>query len=89
MDKVFKYFNDFVKGLTGLIMGVLGLGVAAQLLFGEVTTTVAADGTTSTTGGLMGLDVIGNIGDVLATVASPGGVLGLVTLLIVWGIISK
>ena len=86
MNKVFGYFNDFVKGLTGLIMGVLGLGVAAQLLFGEVTP-ATLDAPAS--GGLMGLDVIGNIGDVLATVASPGGVLGLVTLLIVWGIISK
>ena len=85
MNKVFGYFNDFVKGLTGLIMGVLALGVAAQLLFGEFSTNEAGE----TSGGLMGLDVIGNISDVLGTVASPGGVLGLVTLLIVWGIISK
>ena len=85
MNKVFGYFNDFVKGLTGLIMGVLALGVAAQLLFGGVSTNAEGE----TTGGLMGLDVIGNISEVLASVASPDGVLGLVTLLIVWGIISK
>ena len=81
MNKVFGYFNDFVKGLTGLIMGVLALGIAASLLFG-----VAADGS----GGLLGLDVIANIGDVLGQVATAdGGVLGLIVLLIVWGIISK
>jgi len=28
MDNVFKYFNGFFQGLTGLIMTVLGLGVA-------------------------------------------------------------
>ncbi|MBT5859446.1 MAG: hypothetical protein HOA52_00395 [Flavobacteriales bacterium] len=82
MDKVFKYFNDFVKGLTGLIMGVLALGIAASLLFGVAD----VDGN----GGLLGLDVIKNIGDVLGQVATPdGGVLGLIVLLIVWGIISK
>ena len=31
MDNVFKYFNGFFKGLTGLIMTVLGLGVASPL----------------------------------------------------------
>lgn len=82
MNKVFGYFNDFVKGLTGLIMGVLALGVAASLLFGVA----AEDGS----GGLLGLDVIKNIGDVLGQVATPdGGVLGLIVLLIVWGIVSK
>ena len=34
MDKVFKYFNDFFKGLTGLLMTLLGLAVAIQILFG-------------------------------------------------------
>ncbi|MGY8988966.1 MAG: hypothetical protein ACKVJA_01755 [Flavobacteriales bacterium] len=83
MDKVFKYFNDFVKGLTGLIMGVLALGIAASLLFGVV------DPATGD-GGLLGLDVIKNIGEVLGQVATAdGGVLGLIVLLIVWGIISK
>jgi len=82
MNKVFGYFNDFVKGLTGLIMGVLALGIAASLLFG-----VAGEGGS---GGLLGLDVIKNIGDVLGQVASAdAGVTGLIVLLIVWGIISK
>ena len=82
MNKVFGYFNDFVKGLTGLIMGVLALGIAASLLFGVVD----ADGN----GGVLGLEVIKNVGDVLGQVATAdGGVLGLIVLLIVWGIISK
>ena len=34
MDKVFKYFNDFFRGLTGLLMTLLGLAVAIQILFG-------------------------------------------------------
>ena len=35
MDKVFKYFNDFFKGLVGLIMGLLALSIVSDFLFGE------------------------------------------------------
>ena len=80
MDKVFKYFNDFTKGLTGLIMGLLTLGIVATFLFG--------------TAGYFGLDVVGNIAGVLDTltnqdVAGGNGVLGLIGLLIVWSLISS
>tara|TARA_B000000475_G_C15899439_1_gene407881 strand:- start:104 stop:331 length:228 start_codon:yes stop_codon:yes gene_type:complete len=75
MDKVFKYFNDFVKGLTGLIMGLLTLGIVATFLFG--------------TTGFFNLDVVQNITDVLTTLTSGGNVLGLIGLLIVWSLISK
>jgi len=78
MDKVFKYFNDFTKGLTGLIMGLLTLGIVATFLFG--------------TTGFFGLDVVGNIAGVLDTLtnqATGGGVLGLIGLLIVWSLISS
>ena len=79
MDKVFKYFNDFVKGLTGLIMGLLTLGIVATFLFGPT--------------GFFGLDVVSNIDSVLDTLTTQsgenGGVLGLIGLLIVWSLISS
>jgi hypothetical protein len=84
MDKVFKYFNDFTKGLTGLIMGLLTLGIVATFLFGG--------------DGFFGLDVVGNIAGVLDTLTTQtaadgttagGGVIGLIGLLIVWNLISS
>lgn len=75
MDNVFKFMNGFVKSLTGFIMGLLALGIVATFLFGSA--------------GFFGLDVVANIQDVLATLTSGGDVLGLIGLLIVWGIISK
>ena len=57
MNNVFKLFNDFVKGLTGVILGLLALGVAATLVFGDA--------------GLMGIDVIANISSVLGELADP------------------
>ena len=81
MDKVFKYFNDFVKGLTGLIMGLLTLGIVATFLFGS--------------DGFFTLDVVGNISEVLKGLTSQGdgglggGALGLIGILIVWSLISR
>ena len=78
MDNVFKYFNGFFKGLTGLIMGLLSLSIVADFLFTD------AEGN----GALAGIDVIKNITDVVSGFAG-GGVVGLIGLLIVWSLISN
>ena len=68
MEGVFKYMNGFFKGLTGLIMTVLGLGIAVEILYGG--------------GALMGISVIGNIMAVFNFLGSAGfaGLGGLVIL---------
>tara|TARA_B110000240_G_C13145022_1_gene302753 strand:+ start:164 stop:400 length:237 start_codon:yes stop_codon:yes gene_type:complete len=76
MDKVFKYFNDFFKGLTGLIMTILGLGIAATFLYGQGA--IAND---------LNIDVISNITGVIKGLAAQGFV-GLIAILIVWNLIS-
>lgn len=75
MDNVFKFMNNFVSGLTGVIMGLLTLGIVATFLFG--------------TTGFFNLDVVGNIETVLDRLTDGGNVLGLIGLLIVWSLISK
>jgi hypothetical protein len=82
MDKVFKYFNDFFKGLVGLIMGLLALSITADFLFSSAN----ADGTRN--GALNGIDAIGNISHYVGEFAG-GGVVGLIGLLIVWSLISN
>ena len=74
MDKVFKYFNDFFKGLVGLIMGLLALSIVADFLFRP--------------GSIDGINVIENITGVVSGFAG-GGVIGLIGLLIVWNLISS
>ncbi|MAN50124.1 MAG: hypothetical protein CMD04_04825 [Flavobacteriales bacterium] len=73
MDKVFKYFNDFFKGLTGLLMTLLGLAVAIQILFG---------------GAVFGMDVIGHVSAII-TALGDGGFVGLLTLLILYSFLTK
>ena len=78
MDNVFKYFNDFFKGLTGLIMTVLGLAIVSDFLFGKG----------SIGEGDNAIDVIGNITGVVNEFAA-GGFVGLLGLLIVWHLITQ
>jgi len=77
MDNVFKYFNGFFKGLTGLIMTILGLAIVASLLYSQEA--MKAD---------LGIDVVANITDLIGSLAGSGFV-GLIGILIVWNLISS
>ena len=35
MENAFKMIGDLVKGLTGILIGVIALGVVAGIVFGE------------------------------------------------------
>ena len=74
MDKVFKYFNDFFVGLTGLIMSLLGLGVAVEILFGS--------------GSMFGVEVINNVTNLLANLGGAGFG-GLLAILILFSFLKK
>ena len=73
MDGVFKYMNGFFKGLSGLIMTVLGLGVAVEILFGN--------------GAMMGVSVIENVMGVINDLGSAGFA-GLVGLCVLWNLLT-
>ena len=73
MDKVFKYLNGFFKGLTGLIMTVLGLGVATEILFGP--------------GAMMGISVIDNVMGVINGLGSAGFA-GLLAVCVLWNLLT-
>jgi hypothetical protein len=63
----------FFKGLTGLILTVLGLGVAVEILYGQ--------------GALMGISVIENVMGVINGLGTSGFA-GLVGLLILWNLLT-
>ena len=73
MDNVFKYLNGFFKVLTGLIMTVLGLGIATEILFGG--------------GAMMGISVIDNVMGVINGLGSAGFA-GLVGLCVLWNLLT-
>jgi hypothetical protein len=74
MDKVFKYFNDFFTGLSGLILTLLGLGVAVEILFGS--------------GAMFGVTVIDNVMNLLGQLGGAGFA-GFLGILILFSLLKK
>ncbi len=56
MDNAWRMINDLVSNLTGVIIGILGLGIVGSLAFGD----------------MLGLDVIGNITALVSELANGG-----------------
>jgi len=73
MEKVMNYFKDFFGGLVGIMMTILPVTILWQVLTGNV---------------VFGMDVIKNLGDLVA-LFGEGGFVGLVTLLIVLSFFIK
>ena len=69
MEAVFSTIQGFFKGLTGLVLTVLGLGVAVELTFGPES--------------IMGISVMSNVMAVINGL-SAAGFMGLVGILIFW-----
>ena len=73
MEKVMNYFKDFFGGLVGIMMAILPVTILWQVLTGNV---------------VFGMDVIKNLGDLVA-LFGEGGFVGLITLLIVMSFFIK
>jgi hypothetical protein len=66
MDKVFSMVNGFVKGLTGVFMGIIPLAILWFVLTGT---------------SVLGFDVVGNM-TALVDMLVNGGFIGLIVLVI-------
>jgi|TARA_R110000772_G_C13059182_1_gene415077 hypothetical protein len=67
MNNVIAIVNDLVKGLTSIFVGLLGLGVVAGIVFGD----------------LMGIDVVGGLLGLVSTLGEAGFVGLLVAIILV------
>ena len=66
MKNVFSMVNDFVKGLSGVFMGIIPLAILWFVLTGT---------------SVLGFDVVGNLTSLIVSLAN-GGFIGLVVLVI-------
>ena len=73
MDNAWRMINDLVSNLTGVLIGLLGLGIVGALAFG---------------GPVLGLDVIGSITALVETLAEMG-VVGLLVLAILYSLVNR
>ena len=73
MDSIMKAVNDFVKGLTGVLVSVIGLGIVASIVLGGSTFFVG--------------DVIDTIMGYVAMLGE-NGLAGLVVLFIIMSVLN-
>ena len=73
MEHVFNMVNGFVKGLTGVFMGIIPLAILWFVLTGT---------------SVLGFDVVANMTTLLSSLAN-GGFIGLVVLVILCSFFTK
>ncbi len=70
---IFGMIGDTLTGIFGVLLGLVGVGIMSQVVFGT---------------GWMGIDVIANISGIVNTFLS-GGVTGLLTLIVLFSLIDN
>ncbi len=73
VKSIFGTIGDTLTGLFGVLTGLVGVGIMSQVIFGT---------------GWMGIDVIGNISNIVNTFLA-GGVTGLLTLIVLFSLIDN
>ena len=72
VKSIFGTIGDTLTGLFGILTGLVGVAIMSQVVFGT---------------GWMGMDVIGNISNIVNTFLT-GGVTGLLTLIVLMQLID-
>ena len=73
VKSIFGTIGDTLGGLFGVLTGLVGVGIMSQVIFGT---------------GWMGIDVVGNISNLVNTFLT-GGVTGLLTLIVLFSLIDN
>jgi len=68
IKSVFASVSDVISGLTGVLGGLVTIGILSQIIFGA---------------GTFGFDIVSNISNLVNTFTTRGGITGLLTLLVV------
>ena len=73
VKNIFGTIGDTLTGLFGVLTGLVGVAIMSQVVFGA---------------GWMGMDVVGNISNIVNTFLT-GGVTGLLTLIVLFSLIDN
>jgi len=72
VKSIFGTIGDTLTGIFGVLAGLVGVGIMSQIVFGT---------------GWMGIDVVGNISNLVNTFLT-GGVTGLLTLIVLLSLVN-
>ena len=73
VKSIFGMIGDTLTGVFGVLVGLVGVGIMSQIVFGS---------------GWLGINVVGNISTLVNTFLG-GGVTGLITLIVLLGLMDN
>ena len=73
VKNIFGMIGDTLTGVFGVLVGLVGVGIMSQIVFGT---------------GWIGMDVVGNISNLVNTFLT-GGVTGLLTLIVLLSLVDN
>lgn len=75
MDKITKKLTSVIGTLTELGIGLVSLGIIAEIVFGQ--------------GAIFGASVVGNLSAIVNSIGGTNGFVGLVAILLIVGLLKK
>lgn len=75
MDKITKQLTSVIGTLTELGIGLVSLGIIAEIVFGQ--------------GAIFGASVVGNLSTIVNSIGGTNGFVGLVAILLIVGLLKK
>ncbi len=75
MDKITKNLTSVIGTLTELGIGLVSLGIIAEIVFGQ--------------GAIFGASVVGNLSAIVNSIGGTNGFVGLVAILLIVGLLKK
>ena len=75
MEKITSQLTDVIKGISELGIGLIALGIIAEIVFGK--------------GAIFGASVVQNLSQIVAEIGGENGFVGLVAILIILAIFQR
>ena len=75
MEKVTSQLTSVIKGISELGIGLIALGVIAEIVFGQ--------------GAIFGASVVGNLSVIVAAIGGENGFIGLVAIILIFALLRN
>ena len=75
MEKVTSQLTSVIKGVSELGIGLIALGIIAEIVFGQ--------------GAIFGASVIGNLSEIVTAIGGENGFIGLVAVILIFALLRN
>lgn len=72
MNNVVSQLREWIKGITEMGVGLIALGIIAEIIFGQ--------------GAIFGASIVGNLSEIVSAIGGENGFVGLIALLLIFSL---